>query len=357
LQINVLNAMLTTKRKTDDAIFHCGVPPFAISLPQSGELVRNISFSSSGRAAAAPASNFSIDHDRAVPIGGRPMKKRTVILLCFAAFCGAIWFILGGYASPGEPVWQGKKLSQWLVECNSDNPRDLTASAQKAIRAMGTNILPFLLNMVATTDSSAKMKLRAWAGKGSIIRKLTTPTHFNFRISAAAGFEALGKEAAPAVPELIKMLNDEQTEYPAVLALSAIGPSAVPLLMQTLTNRSAFTRMGALQALSFMHGAEEAIPGLLRCLDDPEPAVRGEAAFALGDMRKQPDRVVPKLMERLADTNSSVRADAAVALGLFGAQARMAVPKLMELQNDSSIEVRQQAIAALKKVASVSTNQ
>jgi HEAT repeat protein len=52
-----------------------------------------------------------------------------------------------------------------------------------------------------------------------------------------------------------------------------------------------------------------------------------------------------------------VRADAAVALGLFGAQARMAVPKLMELQNDSSIEVRQQAIAALKKVASVSTNQ
>lgn len=284
------------------------------------------------------------------------MKKRSAILLCFAAFCGAIWFM--AYPSPpGEPVWQGKELSQWLTECKSDNPRDLTESAQKAIRAMGTNALPFLLNMVATTDSRAKMKLRAWAGKGSIIRKWTTPSHYISRISAAAGFEALGKEAAPAAPELIKMLNDEQTEYPAVLALGAIGQPAVPLLVQTLTNRSAWTRMGAVQALNFMHGAEDAIPDLLRCLDDPEPAVRGGAVIALGDMRKQPDRVVPKLMERLADTNSSVRADAAIALGLFESQARMAVPKLMELQNDSNAEVRQQATTALKKMGATSTNQ
>jgi hypothetical protein len=288
------------------------------------------------------------------------MKKRTVILLCVAALCGAIWFILGGYVSPGEPVWQGKKLSQWLIECKSDDPHDLTESAQKAIRAMGTNALPYLLTMVGNTDSSAKLHLRAWAGKGSIFRPIIrqwTPTHYVSRISASAGFEALGKEAAPAASELIKLLNDEQTSYPAALALSAIGQPAVPLLVQTLTNRSAWTRMGVVQALNFMHGAEEAIPDLLRCLDDPEPGVREEAAIALGDMRKQPDRVVPKLMERLADTNSSVRADAAIGLGLFESQARMAVPKLMELQNDSNAEVRQQATIALKKTSAMSTNQ
>jgi HEAT repeat protein len=221
---------------------------------------------------------------------------------------------------------------------------------------MGTNALPYLLTMVGNTDSSAKLHLRTWAGKGSIFRQWA-PTHYISRMRAAAGFEALGKEAAPAAPELIKMLNDEQTEYPAALALGAIGPPAVPLLVQTLTNQSASTRMAVVQALNFMHGAEEAIPDLLRCLDDPDPGVRGEAAIALGDLRKQPDRVVPKLMERLADTNSSARADAALALGLFESKARLAVPKLMELQNDSNAEVRQQANTALQKTGAMSTNQ
>lgn len=285
------------------------------------------------------------------------MKRRAIILLSFGAFCGIVWFLAGSARSPADPVWQGKKLSQWLTECKSDDPRDLTESAQKAIRAMGTNALPFLLDMVATTDSRAKTKLRAWAGKGSIIRKWTTPTHYISRISAAAGFEALGKEAAPAAPELIKLLNDEQTEYPAALALGAIGQPAVPLLVQKLTNRSASMRMSVVQALNFMHGAEDAIPDLLQCLDDPEPAVRGAAAITLGDMRKQPDRVVPKLVERLSDTNSSVRVDAVIALGLFESRARVAIPKLTELQNDPDAEVRQKATAALKEVQAGSTNE
>ena len=256
-----------------------------------------------------------------------------------------------------EPAWQGKKLSQWLTNCNSDDPRDLSESARQAIRAMGTNALPPLLRMVARKDSSALLRLRVWAGKGSIIRQLTPPSHYISRISAAAGIEALGREAAPAAPELIKLLNADQTFYPAALALGAIGPPAIPSLARALTNRSALTRIGALQALDFMHGAEDAIPDLLRSLDDSDPVVREGAALTLGDMRKQPDRVVPKLMERLADTNTSVRADAAIAIGLFEAQGRMAVPKLLALQNDSSAEVRQQATAALEKVGAVSTNQ
>jgi hypothetical protein len=292
------------------------------------------------------------------------MKKRFFIALCAAGICGAIW-ILPWHLNPVEPVWQGKKLSQWLTECDSDNPRDLSESARTAIRTMGTNALPYLLRRIGTRDSKAKMQLRAWAGKGSIIRRLT-PTHYNFRISAAAGIEALGKEAAPAVPELIELLHDEQTFYPASLGLSAIGAPAVPLLLQALTNRSAWTRMGPeealdftvgiAQAVSFVQASDQAIPDLLPCLDDPEPRVRQAVASALGAIMKQPDRVVPKLMERLGDTNSSVRAAAAQAIGMFGGQARMAVPKLMDLQNDASADVRQQAATALRRVKAVSPN-
>ena len=283
------------------------------------------------------------------------MRKPAIILLCFTALCGAIGFIFS-CLSPKEPTWQGRPLSQWLTECKSDNPRDLSESEQKAIQAMGTNALPHLLRMVARKDSSAKLRLRAWVGRGSIIRRWI-PTHGLERIRGAAGFEALGKEAAPVVPQLIQLLQDEHTSYPAALALSGVGSPAVPALVQTLTHESAWVRMGAVQALNFMHGAEEAIPDLLKSLDDPEPAVRGCAAIALGDMRRQSQIVVPKLLESLSDTNSSVRASAARALALFEVEAYVAVPTLMELQNDPNAEVRKEASAALKKVGAVSTKQ
>lgn len=221
---------------------------------------------------------------------------------------------------------------------------------------MGTNALPHLLRMVARKDSSGKLWLRAWVGRGSMIRRWTS-THYLERIRGAAGFEALGKEGAPAVPQLIQLLQNEQTSYPAALALSAVGSPAVPALVQTLTNKSAWARVGAVQALNFMHGAEEAIPDLLKSLDDPEPAVRGGAAIALGDMRKKSQMVVPKLIESLSDTNSSVRADASRALALFGAEAHAAVPKLIELQEDPNVEVRKEASAALKQIGSISTKQ
>ena len=278
------------------------------------------------------------------------MRRPTIIPLCIIALGGAIGFVLS-CLGPQEPIWQGRPLSQWLTECKSDHPRDLSESAQKAIQAMGTNALPHLLRMVAWKESSAKRRLRAWFGRGSVVRRWI-PTRPREQERGAAGFEALGKVAAPAVPQLIQLLGDDViTSYHAALALSAIGSPAIPALVQTLTNESAWARMGAVQALNFMHGAEEAIPDLLKRLDDPEPAVRGGAAIALGDMRRQSQTVVPKLIVSLSDTNGSVRATAARALGSFGVEAHAAVPKLIGLQEDPNAEVRKEASAALKKVS------
>jgi HEAT repeat protein len=265
-----------------------------------------------------------------------------------AALAG-IFLLAAIWPEPAEPFHGDKTLRQWLEVRNSGNIRDLTDESQTAIRTMGTNALPYLVGMVSARDSSLRLKLRAWAGKNPSIRKWIRTSNGE-RLRGAAGLEALGPIAAPAIPELIPLLGDEQTAYPAALALGAIGESAVPALVQCLTNANAQLRVSAVQAINFMHGAEGAIPSLVTCLTDPEPTVRFCAAIALGDMRKQPETVVPLLTMLLDDTDSSVRQAGAIALGLYGSEAQAATAKLNLLQNDPSGEVRQAAKTAINKI-------
>jgi hypothetical protein len=283
------------------------------------------------------------------------MKRSVILLTVVVALLGLVW--LTTFATrPREPTHAGRTLSAWLTERDSPHPRDLSDAAKEAIQAMGTNALPHLLRMISRKDSAAKLRLRRWLSREDPLQRrilLWTATHYTERLRAAAGFEALGSEGAPAVPTLIRLLGHEQTSYPAALALAAIGRPALPGLLQSLTNQSVWVRSGAVQAINFFHGAEgaeEAIPGLLERLNDPHPAIRAGAAIALGDLRNSPEAVIPKLIESLDDLDSSVRASAARAIGLFQDRGIAAVPRLEELKSDDSPEVRKQASTALRQI-------
>jgi HEAT repeat protein len=283
------------------------------------------------------------------------MRKPVILLTVAMVLLGLVWLAMDA-ARPKEPTHAGRTLSAWLTERNSAHPRDLSDSTQEAIQAMGTNALAHLLRTISRKDSAAKLRLRGWLSREAPLQRSIrrwTATHQSERLRAAAGFKALGNEGAPAVPALIRLLGDEQTSYPAALALAGIGRPAIPGLVQSLTNQSVWVRSSAVQAINFMHGAdgaEEAIPDLLERLNDPHPAVRGGASIALGDMRMKPQLVIPKLMERLGDADASVRASAARAIGLFQEQGTAAVPRLEELQSDPSPEVRQWASTALRQI-------
>lgn len=276
-------------------------------------------------------------------------KERAWAVTGISVALGGTLVLAAIWPERAQPAHGTKTLQEWLELRNSGNIRDLTDESQTAIRAMGTNALPYLVSMVSARDSSLRLKLRAWAGKNPSIRKWIRTSNGE-RLRGAAGLEALGPIAAPAIPELIPLLGDEQTAYPAALALGAIGEIAVPPLVQCLTNTNAWLRVSAVQAINFMHGAEGAIPSLVTCLTDPEPAVRSSAAIALGDMRKQPDTVVPRLIALLDDAESTVRQAGTIALGLYGSQARAAKEKLTRMQNDPSSEVRQAANSAMNKI-------
>jgi HEAT repeat protein len=93
---------------------------------------------------------------------------------------------------------------------------------------------------------------------------------------------------------------------------------------------------------------DRAVPALIEALEDSEPSVRGNAAFALGCIRESAIAAVPRLIEALQrDKSSCVRQHAAEALGYLGAGNRDAISALIAATKDEDGDVRGEAGLAL----------
>src|SRR5580700_3724096 len=82
-------------------------------------------------------------------------RLRIVMAVAAVAFIGWLgWKVL----CPAEPSYQGKSLSEWLDEYNRAGSTDKIGPVSEAIRAMGTNSLPFLLANIRPADSPRAKK-------------------------------------------------------------------------------------------------------------------------------------------------------------------------------------------------------
>ncbi len=112
---------------------------------------------------------------------------------------------------PTEPSYQGRKLSEWLVDIGYSQPKEKRAQAGDAIRHMGTKTLPFLIATFSNPNpKDDQLGQTTWA------------------------FDALGPIAKSAIPKLEKL----QWRYPGYVpsALAGIGPDALPVLLRSLTS-------------------------------------------------------------------------------------------------------------------------
>ena len=116
---------------------------------------------------------------------------------------------------PSEPSYQGKRLSEWLVDIDWGQPQDKRNKAGDAVRHMGVKTLPFLLADIAGHGDKPSSEA-TWA------------------------FDALGPIAKPAIPQLTRLLEQNPGYVP--LALAGIGPDAMPELLNALTNGSFWVR-------------------------------------------------------------------------------------------------------------------
>ncbi len=130
-----------------------------------------------------------------------------------------------------------------------------------------------------------------------------------------------GPEAAPAVPDLISILDrEDDTSELAARALGRIGPAA-----------------------------KQAIPSLLRGARNDGSRIR-----ALGGIHQEPELVVPALTNCLSEAlplDVYTRIYCAEALGQFGTNATPAVPFLIKVLGDPNSNVRRAASNALQQIS------
>ena len=198
-------------------------------------------------------------------------------------------------------------------------------------------------------------------------------THQDVRVRERAAYALadLGPRASPAARPLIEVLRDpdEFLCRAACIALSAIGPEAIPEVLNASKDRLPHVRMLAVSTLGqFTAKPNIVVPGLLEAVHDQDVTVRRSAIRALQghlSLRKtapQPipltdaelQRILPLLVHALSDPDSATSPNeatvsqlSAMLLEKLGPMARSAVPAIVGALRSKDYLLRGYAIAAL----------
>ena len=290
---------------------------------------------------------------------GPPKRRRWL----FALVVCVVVVVLALIVWPGErePEYQGKKLSEWMESKDPDQ-------RAVAVRQIGTNALPWLLRWIHCDVPPWKTKLRGIMAKlpqviqnSQPIRSLTWHEEAKHSMLACIGFQILGRQAKPAIPELIELAKDPKSplgSYLAVSVLLTFRKDAIPGLLAILGNPQGTAwwpvmdhfRYGV-RARDLGTNANTAVEILLRFLKDRNGTVRTAAARALGNLALQPEVVIPALAKSAEDSEWMVRARSVEALANFGELARPVTPIFLHALNDPDSQVRREATNTLLKVA------
>lgn len=263
-----------------------------------------------------------------------------------------------------EPVYQGYPLSRWVnnYQPNSGDASSCNRSrrAATAVRAIGTNALPWMLAAIDHEPARWRIQLRresaklpVWLFNWSPIQNLQADDE-RAAATAMKAFQILGQDAAPAIPELERLAratHAPNTGTRALIALGYIGHEAVP----TITNLIADLRIARGWAMQFClqqlgTNAEAAVPVLIHHLAETNTSVVESSVLALGRFSFDADRCVPALSLALTNSDPTVRRTAAEGLAHFGAAARPALPALTNAVGDINPEVRRSAASAIKSI-------
>lgn len=273
--------------------------------------------------------------------------------------------------APGQtgPLIDGKSLHEWVAVLRSGDSKARDAAAS-AIRRLGPKAKEAVPSLTSALDDP----------------------RIDVQKAAVRLLGAIGADAAPAAPKLASKLGDSRfvydiapvgTGHEAAWTLGAIGPRAVPALIDALGSDSGAARHLAASTLGqFGPASKDAVPALGRLLQK-EGARKGESAVeALGEIGPAAAQAIPilhaaydalrpgednqgvllalsrigappspGLIRRLNDADSQRRVEAAnLLLQFFGPRARVASSRLEAVLNDPVPLVRVAAAAALARI-------
>jgi|GEM_PF-2318126 len=280
------------------------------------------------------------------------MRLRRFILfgLPFVSI-GTVLFI--AWVRPGEPRFQGKPLSFWLTQIEQTDPgrgESLSDATRMAISRIGSNAVPYLVEMLKSKDSAFAERVRKFYDDQDWGEPPFRPA-WRRQYAAAVAFEVLGPAGVGAIPKLQVLLDDEERVGPVASALVRIGSEAIP----ALTNGLASTNREVRRTIAFLLGrleskASPAIPALKAALGDADAEVAGNAARSLGRIRDRPAEMLPVFRECLMDSKATVRKQALQGIGNFEEGASRELPRVLELMGDPDEYVRHAAMWTACKI-------
>ena len=247
-----------------------------------------------------------------------------------------------------EPVYAGKRLSQWVVECRPSlgAPLTLTNGMLRDPKA-----LPFVLGILSKRETALGNKYYAFWSKASprLQRYLPLPIHnATVRMHAAAVAGNMGPMDGAAIPVLLQALREDgEIEYwethqgagfggPAGNGLSTIRKgdnNGEAALLVALGEKDPKVRRTAADLLFLIDPEAAADAGVnwsvyraTLWVHTADASAKASAAKTLGDSGKgdrvfMPEVIVGVLKEYMSDTNPAVCSEAANSLVKFDSKA------------------------------------
>jgi hypothetical protein len=201
-----------------------------------------------------------------------------------------------------EPKYNGKTLTAWLKISASRRYDNRWPQAEEAVRHIGTNALPWLTKWISYDRPSWQDKTAQWKAWRVLPRQLYVLVYNReFQTTwATEGFRILAP-TSPQVSAELERLMDAFPKRPAVRAwviVHNLGPAGLPIFFNVATNRTrraslrcaalweigdVFSREGTNAAPNLPTNNLPIVPGLVRCLEQPDsdPTVLAAVTNAL----------------------------------------------------------------------------
>jgi len=199
----------------------------------------------------------------------RNMKRRHVLCLVTGVTLFAAVFVAWP-RGPKEPVYKGKPITQWVDEAYDVGIFDQTEETDAAMRAFGTNAVPFLMHELTRPISSREGCFRAWFNGLSFFGIHLRTDEERVRV-AGHGLMLLETNAALALPVLARYLDDPYRSAFVAAIFRSQGDAALPYLPY-LTAGLASTNAVAIANV---------VPLLVTLASAPSPLVRQAATNQL----------------------------------------------------------------------------
>jgi hypothetical protein len=302
--------------------------------------------------------------------------ERTKLIRSAATIVVLAVIIAIAWPKEREPVYHGKKLSEWLRIYRSPiHNGDNKLEAKEAVQQIGTNAIPWLLKWIATRPpiwSRAVGDFRAsWNPANRVIDALQKrPARIaEMRWEAAFGFEILGETASNAVPSLLQMLDTDNPARqwpspmwpPPAYALARIGNRGLRPLLVWVSDPRSFERneigvATTARALGLMGwtgtNADLVISILVQGLCSSNKSLAFSSALGLGSMNPEPEIIVPALRHAAKAGNGSSVSVYLRCLGRTQSSQDRTREILLELQNDPDLAIQKEARSSLDRMAS-----